>query len=165
MIHKNILIPTDFEMDSLNTIKKVVLDLKEDEVVTITLLHGYYLSESITDLLFYSKRNLLNDIVPSEFSEGCELLKNKYTSQLEQIKIDFFHGLNKRAFKSYLNSNNINAVYVPSGGNPKKVTKRSFDIVPYIYKCCDNVSHVQFEEKKEGNMEGFSELFLNTVKL
>lgn len=164
-MHKNVLIPTDFQMDSLNTIKKVVHDLNEEDTITITLLHGYYLSDSITDLLFYSKRNILNQIVPPVFFEGCELLKNKYASKLSHIKIDLFHGMNKRSFKSYITSNQIDNVYIPSGLNIKKVTKRSFDIVPYIYKCCDNVSHVEFEEKQEKSMESFSELFMNTVKL
>lgn len=152
-------------MDSLNTIKKVVHDLKDEDTVTITLLHGYYLSDSITDLLFHSKKDILNQIVPSVFFEGCELLKNKYASRLSQIKIDLFHGLNKRAFKSYVSSNGIESVYIPTGLNTKKATKRSFDLVPYIYKCCNNISHVQFAEKQEESMESFSDLFLNTVKL
>lgn len=164
-MHKNVLIPTDFQMDSLNAIKKVVHDLREEDTATITLLHGYYLSDSITELLFHSKRDVLNKIVAVEFFEGCEVLKNKYASKLSQIKIDLFHGLNKRAFKTYVNSNSIDNVYIPTGLNVKKVNKSSFDILPYIYKCCDNISHVQFEEKQEENMESFSELFLNTVKL
>lgn len=164
-MHKNVLIPTDFQMDSLNTIKKVAHDLKEDDTATITLLHGYYLSDSITDLLFHSKRDVLNQIVPAEFFEGCEVLKNKYASKLSHIKIDLFHGLNKRSFKSYIKSNSIDNVYIPMGLNAKKATKRSFDLIPYINKCCDIISHVQFEEKHEENMEGFSKLFMNTVKL
>ncbi len=164
-MHKNVLIPTDFQIESLNTIKKVIHDLNDGDTVTVTLLHGYYLTDSISDLLFSSKRDILNQIVPSSFFEGCDLLKNKYDSQLEHVKIDLFHGLNKRAFKSYVSSNQIDNVYVPVGLSNKKATKRSFDLVPYIQKCCDNVSHVQFEEKQEENLENFSELFLNTVKL
>lgn len=164
-MHKNILIPTDFQMESLNTIKRVIYDLKEEDTATITLLHGYYLTDSITDLLFNSKRDILNQIVPSAFFEGCDLLKNKYDSQLENVKIDLFHGLNKRAFKTYVSSKQIDNVYVPVGFSPKKVSKNSFDLVPYIQKCCENVSHVEFEERQEENVESFSELFLNTVKV
>ncbi len=164
-MHKNVLIPTDFQMDSLNIIKKVVHDLKDGETATITLLHGYYLTDSISDLLFHSKKDILNQIVPPSFYEGCDLLKNKYASQLSQVKIDLFHGLNKRAFKSYISSNRIDNVYIPVGLNNRKATKRSFDLAPYIHKCCENVSLVQFTEKQEENTESFSELFLNTVKL
>src|SRR5690606_34402914 len=108
---------------------------------------------------------LMNQVVPGSFVEGCQLLKNKFDSQVEHIQIDFFHGLNKRAFKTYISSNDIEKVYIPEGANHKKATKRSFDLVPYIKKVCDNVSHVQFEEKNEDSIESFSELFLNTIKL
>lgn len=164
-MHKNVLIPTDFQMDSLNIIKKVVHDLKDGDTVSITLLHGYYLTDSISDLLFHSKKDILNQIVPTAFYEGCDLLKNKYASQLSQVKIDLFHGLNKRAFKSYISSNRIDKVYIPEGLITRKATKRSFDLAPYIHKCCEDVSRVQFAEKQEENTESFSELFLNTVKL
>lgn len=164
-MHKNVLIPTDFQMDSLNTIKKVVHDLKEEDTVSITLLHGYYLSDSITELLFNSKKDILNRIVPTVFFEGCELLKNKYASQLSNIKIDLFHGLNKRAFKNYVESNELDNAYIPTELNFKKAAKQSFDVVPYIYKCCKNVSQVEIESKQEESIESISELFLNTVKI
>ncbi|MBC9813679.1 hypothetical protein H9Y05_14480 [Crocinitomicaceae bacterium CZZ-1] len=164
-MHKHVLIPTDFQMDSLNTIKKVIHDMNDEDTVAVTLLHGYFLNDSITDLLFNSRKDILKEIVPPVFFEGCELLKNKYASQLTHIKIDLFHGLNKRAFKSYVTNNQIDKVYIPAGINQKKATKRSFDITPYINDCCDDVSHVQFQEKHEESMENFSELFLNTIKI
>lgn len=154
-MHTNVLIPTDFQMDSLNTIKKVVQDLNEDDTVTITLLHGYYLSDSITKLLFQSKKDILSQIVQPEFFEGCELLKSKYASNLTQVKIDLFHRLTSRVFQSYINKNEIDCVYIPSGLKANRTSKRSFDILPYVKKCCENVQFVEFESKHEGKFGKF----------
>lgn len=163
-MHKNVLIPTDFQIVSLNIIKKVISDLNENDTVTITLLHGYLLSENITDLLFYSRKEILNQIVPPNFIEGCSLLKNKFTSQVVQINIDLFHGLTKRTFESFVTSNNIQSIYIPIGLNYKRATKKSYDLIPYISKCGDNISYVHFESSQDESLESFSDLFLDNIK-
>ena len=65
-MHKHVLIPTDFQMDSLNTIKKVIHDMNDEDTVAVTLLHGYYLNDSITDLLFNSRKDILKEIASAQ---------------------------------------------------------------------------------------------------
>lgn len=49
--NKNILIPIDFTIESLNTLK-FALEENKNEQLTVVLMYATHLSDSITELLF-----------------------------------------------------------------------------------------------------------------
>lgn len=133
---KTILIATDYSLESLNILKKVLRekDASEDQnQYNILLVSGYDSGDSIRDLLFNTKTTVFNKIRPTEFCDGYEIIKNKYPHLVNKIVCDIFTGSFQRTFNQYVEAHNIEeAYYSPS---IKSKGKGKFDLVPYIKKC------------------------------
>ncbi|BAP29650.1 uncharacterized protein CHSO_0613 [Chryseobacterium sp. StRB126] len=133
---KTILIATDYSLESLNILKKVLRekDASEDQnQYNILLVSGYDFGDSIRDLLFNTKTTVFNKIRPVEFCDGYEIIRNKYPHLVNKIVCDIFTGSFQRTFNQYVEAHNIEeAYYSPS---IKSKAKGKFDLVPYIKKC------------------------------
>jgi len=130
---KTILIPTDFQIKSLRLVREA-LENNPNEEVRIILAHGMYMSSSITDLLFFSKSKVLNELVSEDFNTSCDLIKNTYESQLKSIIIDTFSALNQSAFHDFLEVHGVDEVYYFKNKPFVAHNKKSFDLIPYILK-------------------------------
>ena len=78
---KTILIATDYSLESLNILKKVLKekDAAEDQnQYNILLTSGYDSGDSIRDLLFSTKTSVFNKIRPTEFCDAFGIISNKY---------------------------------------------------------------------------------------
>ncbi|UWX59949.1 hypothetical protein N0B40_16235 [Chryseobacterium oranimense] len=135
---KTILIATDYSLESLNILKKVLKekDASEDQdQYNILLVSGYDPGDSIRDLLFNTKNTIFNKIRPQEFCDAYGIIKNKYPRLINKIVCDIFTGSFQRTFNHYVKAENIEeAYYSPS---IKSKGKGKFDITPYIRKCKD----------------------------
>jgi hypothetical protein len=162
-MEKTIVIPTDFTFQSLNVLKTVLNENNKDIKYNVILLHGIDLSDSIRDLLFFSKSKLINSLTNIEFDEACEVIRNKFTSQMSGFKLDLFTGFTQTAFNNYLEANEVDEVYISnlSLGMPHK---KSFDLIPYIQK--SKVALFEVKLTTSGNIpeQGkLAEVFLNRV--
>ena len=133
---KTILIATDYSLESLNILKKVLKekDASEDQAqYNILLVSGYEMGDSIRDLLFNTKSTVFNKIRPQEFIDAYGIIKNKYPHLINKIICDIFTGSFQRTFNNYVKAENIEEAYyspsIKSRGNGK------FDLIPYIKKC------------------------------
>ncbi|KMQ69708.1 hypothetical protein ACM39_01225 [Chryseobacterium sp. FH2] len=139
---KTILIATDYSLESLNILKKVLKrkDVSEDQnQYDILLVSGYDMGDSIRDLLFTTKSTIFNKIKAQEFNEAYGIIKNKYPHLINKIVCDIFTGSFQRTFDNYVKTENIEeAYYSPS---IKSKGKGKFDIIPYIKKCKDLESY------------------------
>ncbi|MBT2621405.1 MULTISPECIES: hypothetical protein [Chryseobacterium] len=139
---KTILIATDYSLESLNILKKVLKekDSKDDETqYTILFVSGYDMGDSIRDLLFTTKTAIFNKIRPVEFSDAISIVKNKYPHLVHKVICDVFTGSFQRTFNNYVKIENIEeAYYSPS---IKSKGKGKFDIASYIKKCKDLESY------------------------
>ena len=86
-----ILLPTDFTVESLLTLKKAMEELPDTDVEAV-LLYAEHLSTSITELLFYSPAERRRQLVTSHFEEALTILINRFEKRLLRISIEFFHG-------------------------------------------------------------------------
>lgn len=133
---KTILIATDYSLESLNILKKVLKEKETSEDrnrYTILLVSGYETGDSIRDLLFNTKSTIFNKIRPQEFCDAYGIIKNKYPHLVSKIVCDIFTGSFQRTFNNYVKAENIEeAYYSPS---IKSKGKGKFDITPYIKKC------------------------------
>ncbi|MBP7642450.1 MAG: hypothetical protein KA767_03880, partial [Saprospiraceae bacterium] len=68
-MQKRILIPTDFNVESLNTMKRA-LERVDDGDVEVILFYSEYLSDSITEMLFYNPEKRLNELITPVFEEA-----------------------------------------------------------------------------------------------
>lgn len=135
---KTILIATDYSLESLNILKKVLKekDAKEEEIqYNILLVSGYEMGDSIRDLLFTTKSTIFNKIRPQEFVDAYGIIKNKYPHLINKIVCDIFTGSFQRTFNNYVNAENIEEAYYSPAIKSKG--KGKFDIAPYIKKCKD----------------------------
>lgn len=141
---KRILIPTDFSVQSLNVLQTFLEQNKtENAHYEIILLHGYRLSDSIVELMFFSKRNILDTLVNPEFQEACNVLQNKYGGQISTVKTDIFMGFTQTAFNNYTEANHIDEIYFNSERKPIFSNSRSFDFVNFIKRSKLKVTNVQ----------------------
>jgi hypothetical protein len=135
---KTILIATDYSLESLNILKKVLKEKEASEdqnQYNILLVSGYEAGDSIRDLLFNTKSTIFNKIRPQEFCDAYAIIRNKYPHLVNKIVCDIFTGSFQRTFNNYVNAEHIEeAYYSPS---IKSKGKGKFDIAPYIKKCKD----------------------------
>ena len=136
---KKILIPTDFKIESLNTLK-YSLEERKQEKSSVILMYSAYNSDSITDLLFYNPTKIVEALVNSNFNDAINIIKNTYETSIHSFKIELFHGLNLNAFLNFYESHGIDLVYLPKDYCLKPY-KNGFDPIPLIKK-----SKVQYSE-------------------
>ncbi len=129
---KTILIPTDFCIESLNVLKQALL-LNSDKELTVVLLSGQLLSDSIVDLMFYSQQKIINSLLKPSFNDAISILKNRFTKNIVAVNIELFHGINKNAFKNFISAHKIEECYVPKHYLLKK-NGNALDILSYIRK-------------------------------
>ena len=138
MVNK-ILIPIDFRVESLNTLK-YCLEERKQEKSSILLMYSAYSSDSITELLFYKPAKIIEALVSSNFNDAINIITNTYESSLHSFGIELFHGLNRNAFLNFYEANEIDLVYLPKDYCLKPY-KNGFDPIPLIKK-----SKVQYKE-------------------
>lgn len=135
---KTILIATDYSLESLNILKKVMRekDAAEDQnQYNILLVSGYDTGDSIRDLLFNTKSTIFNKLRPQEFCDAYGIVRNKYSHLINKIVCDIFTGSFQRTFNNYVKAENIEEAYYSPAIQSKGKSK--FDLIPYIKKCKD----------------------------
>ena len=136
---KKILIPIDFKIESLNTLK-YCLEERKKEKSSIILMYSAYNSDSITEVLFYNPVKIVEALISSNFKDAINIIKNTYESSFDSFKIELFHGLNTKALLNFYDAHGIDLVYLPKDYCLKPF-KNGFDPIPLIKK-----SKVEFKE-------------------
>ncbi len=156
---KRILIPVDFNVESLITLKKAIDKLGDIEIEAV-LLYSEYLTDSISELLLYSPKEKKSKLIPALFHEALTILKNRYEKNLISVSVEFFHGYGTNAFKNLLEGNRIDIIYIPSDYK-LKLSKNSFDPLPIIRKSQIPFQEVSWpREQNPFNAESLSNLFI-----
>ena len=155
---KKILIPTDFKIESLNTLK-YSLEERKQEKSSVILMYSAYNSDSITDLLFYNPTKVVEALVSSNFNDAINIIKNTYETSIHSFKIELFHGLNLNAFLNFYESHGIDLVYLPKDYCLKPY-KNGFDPIPLIKKSKVQYSEVAWtSDQGTSNKDELNQLF------
>ncbi|MGS2763206.1 hypothetical protein [Sinomicrobium sp. M5D2P9] len=140
---KNILVPTDFTVDSLILLKKAIEN--ENEKLNFILVYGKSLPNSISELVFFSKGKLISSLESKSFIEAKGILKNRYFSRINTLRTDIFYGRNQNAFENFLQGNNINKAYIPEDSKSLHPSlKKGFDLLPYLKKSGLELTEVSY---------------------
>jgi hypothetical protein len=165
-MEKTVLVPTDFSIASLNIVKSYLNEQDRNTRINIVLLHGMHQSDSITNLLFFSKSKVLESLTNPAFEEACRVLKNKYASQIRIMRKDIFTGFTQAAFNQFAEANRIDEVCLPILYNPQFKNRNSFDLLPFIKASRLNIttigSAIEVPMPEKGNV---AELFTNRVSM
>lgn len=131
---KNILIPTDFSVESLSWTKSLLNQFKQERL-NIVLIHVFLISDSILDLMLLSRRSKEYEYVSNEFWQACKHVEQRYHPQINSIQVKCFYGSTVAVFKNYLAANRIDLIVCPDDYRFKKLGKASFDPYQLIKKC------------------------------
>ena len=160
---KTILIPTDFTIESLNTVKGAFKKINDGEQVNLILVYSAYLSDSITDRLFFSKEKYLMASQGEKFREACHVLLNTYASRVHSLRTELFCGYTKSAFANFLEANQVDEVMIPGTYTLKMSSPRSFDPISYFKKCPLPITTIHWQETyRLPEKDRVAELFLMT---
>lgn len=127
-----ILIPTDFHVESLNTLKLAMNHIETYEV-DVVLLYAEDLGSSITELLFYNPKKVVESLRTKEFDEALSILKNRFESRIKSISYEIFHGFRVKLLEDFMESKNIDSIYLPKTYR-LQMQKKGFDTIPLIKK-------------------------------
>lgn len=128
---RTILIPTDFSSTPLLLLKHAALTSHDE--LNVIFMYSTFVSDSITDLLFYSPQKVLQQAVSKEFKEGCSIMQNKYPEKIKSIRYEIFHGNNADSFRVLVEMNKIDQVVV-AADTPFVLHKNEFNPVNIILK-------------------------------
>jgi hypothetical protein len=128
---KTLLIPTDFKIESLNTLKLALQN--EQQECQIILIGGYFLKDSITELLFYDADRTIKELVSSEFDEALSIIKNRFENIITKFTIKLTHIYSAAAMKEWINSEGVTHICIPKSYKLKN-PKRGFDPSPLLKK-------------------------------
>lgn len=157
---KNILVPTDFSVQSLQLVHEIVRKHPQQKV-SICLVHLVHIPTDITDLLF-AKRNRLHDHVPARFNQAIEMLKNKYASRIAWMGLEFYYGSTATALNGIIENRNIEEVYVLADHAYGLPLPQSVGMIRLLGKCKVAVSKIEPKVKTgiPGEAHLFSSLFV-----
>ncbi len=159
-MNKSIALLTDFSIDSL-TMLRYAMKREDNAKLNIYLIHGYRSSDSIMDLLFYSKENQLQAITNEAFNKALQIIKNGYASRIAFIKVELLSGITSAAIRNRLESWNISEVCIPRNNSLKLVSENSFDLVPMLKRCRLKIIETDLPQVEDAQLKsGLAELLL-----
>lgn len=163
---KKILVPTDFSVRSLEVVRRAI-EQTGDQPLEIVLLHGANLSNSITDLLFFSKARLVKSLKTEEFREACDVLHNKYCNRIYSMYVDVITSNRNAYFRNYVEAAQIEEIYIPSKGILNFKYTKGFDTLPLLKKCklpCTTINISILKEVHRRNEEPVLNVFFSGLK-
>lgn len=111
---KTLLIPTDFTITSLHTLK-LTLEMEKTNRIRVVLMYSEPLSDSITDLIFFRPHKKLLSNLNREFNEALEIIRNRFETKLYgNITIAGYHGTHKNALHNFLDAYRVDEIIIPT---------------------------------------------------
>ena len=157
---KNILVPTDFSVQSLQLVHEIVRKHPQQQV-SIHLVHMIHIPGDATDLLFTKKHHLYAQ-VPYKFSQAIEMLKNKYASRIAWMGLEFYYGSTASVLSDIIESRKIQEVFVFADHAYGTPLQGSVNMINLLSKCKATINRIQPKVKTgmpdEANL--FSSLFM-----
>ncbi len=128
-----ILIPTDFKVSSLEPLK-ALLQFQPEDSLNVFLVHGIYLSNSISDLLFFDQSDLKIEMAGKEFLKNLYDLEKELSPKITSIQVIFFSGFTQSSFDQFTETNRIDRIIIPYELNFDWSHKKSMDVIPFLHK-------------------------------
>ncbi|WP_316772244.1 hypothetical protein [Pedobacter frigiditerrae] len=142
---KTILIPTDFNTESVKIIDALVLTNKPQNI-GIIFMHAFGLSDSITDMLMLSRRSRDYENISNDFYTQLEIYRQKYPNHIKFIGIEYFYGNTVAAFKNFIDGVNADFIAYPKDYNFEKINKYSIDAKTLTKRCGCEVVELDVNE-------------------
>lgn len=125
----NILVPTDFSIQSLDIVNDIVKN--QQETIRIYLLHMVEMPSDISELIFLRKKHLARQ-VPTEFTEAMQALKLKYGTKITDIELKLHYGSRTAVFNGIMDSLRIDEICILEDYTYKRPMEDSVDMMRMI---------------------------------
>lgn len=148
---KTVLIPGDFSVQTLQVMVAVLDQNDQNYAYDFVLLHNYHLSNSITDLLFYSKYKIMRSLMKKDFEEARMVVKNKFDHSINSMRLDIFFGNSQLDFDQFLESFNIEEIWM----SEEEFLRNKFGFGKYIKKTKLDIHQriIKFSEERQTSSE------------
>lgn len=130
---KNIVIPTDFSVHSLQLVSRLAEHYRGEQL-DITLLYALNMPTDLMDLLFIHQRNPHQELAGAGFTAACEIMENKYASVIRSLKVRVVYGNNRRIIRNLLDAGNITEIVLPKESTLQPTHPDAVDLVPLLKK-------------------------------
>jgi hypothetical protein len=145
------MIPTDFTVASLNTLR-LALGQYEGAQVKVMLVYAEHTSDSITELLFYRPYKTIQALKNEAFDEALSVIKNRYESAILSVDFKVFNGFTVSALQLFAEANSIDQIFIPRSYR-FEIYKKGFDMTGLIKK-----SKLPYQEMEWDTSVGLTEI-------
>jgi hypothetical protein len=145
---KNILIPSDFSLQSLAFMEDLMQKFGPEQL-NIVFVHVFLLSNSVVDLMLLSRRRKEYSYISDQFWNQCKLFERRHRQQINSIKVECFYGSTVAIFKNYLEAHNIDLIVYPQDYQFQKLCKESFDPARLIAKSGKEILIIKPESNQQ----------------
>jgi len=135
---KTLLIPTDFNVKSLNCIPGL-MQRYDPQKLNIILVHIMKITDNIHELLMLSRRSAEHQHISPEFYNACTLLKREHANSINNIRIEFFYGSTVAVFKNFLEANEVDSIVMLEDYQYAMLNKNSIEPAILVNRSSVNV--------------------------
>jgi hypothetical protein len=131
---KTLLIPTDFDVESLKSIP-VLVNRFYPEQINIIMVHMMKITDSITELLMLSRRSTEYQHISQDFENKCNQLKKQFPGNIHSIRYEFFYGNTVATLDNFLDANEVNAIVLLNNYTYQTLNKYSVEPSILVNRC------------------------------
>ncbi|WP_345950213.1 hypothetical protein ABDD95_01900 [Mucilaginibacter sp. PAMB04274] len=120
---KTLLIPTDFDLKSLNCVPGLARRYAPEKV-NIILVHMMKITDNIQELLMLSRRSTDYQHISEDFYNTCTEIRHS-NAAISSIKVEFFYGSTVAVFKNFLEAQEVDAIVMLENYEYRMLNKNS----------------------------------------
>jgi len=107
-----------------------------NDEIEIVLTHCMFLTDSISELLYFDKDEIINSLRNPTFNAAFRALRVRFKHVQVNFRWEIFTGLTQSAFNRFILGNQINEAVLPQAYFPLTRVARNFDPTPYVRGSC-----------------------------
>jgi hypothetical protein len=130
---RNVLIPTDFSVASLDLADKTAQSL-EGETINIILFHAFEMPSSEGDLFDIRGKLPYAELVTEAFRNACKRIKLQHSKTIRSIVIRHQYGNTAAVFRNFADANDIDLIVCPDFYVFQAVHPGSVNPIPMFQK-------------------------------
>lgn len=152
---RNILIPTDFTIASLQLIEYALLNFPNTKL-NIVLIAGFRSPDTRWTIFHFNEREQIRKQISEEFNEAKRLLIREHKEVIENITFQLFTGVNSFAFQNFLQQHEVTDAVIPKSNSIQYPSRKFFDTTKFIKKNVKNIIEVPVEFTEEVPQKKYS---------
>jgi len=148
---KQLLIPTDFSLLSLNAVHAAVSRYGMQQL-NIMLFHLLRMPGDLSEFLF-PRRARHHKLVSPDFTDACQVLQNKYADIIVHMEVRFAQGGTAAYLRNFLEGERIDHIVVCPDIKLGIPSERSIAMLPMLKKTGFPIDYVPLNKSEARNAD------------